>query len=119
MWSLQKSDRKISHPNDLQPAVKDITVNSLYSIVSVTTGWRWFEYLKCCISSNQIFFGVALCCLISTIRHPYSLSGWVLSQIFRKIRIIEIFCFLVSLGHKMWSDICNDEKLTQSVFIFT
>ena len=59
--SLQKSDRKITHSNDLQPAVKEYTVNSLYPIVPFTASWRWFECLKYCISSTQIFIGVALC----------------------------------------------------------
>ena len=79
-YSLQKSDRKISHPNDFQPAVKDITVNSIYPIAPLTAGWRWFEHLKYCISSIQIFFRVALCYEISNIKKYYSLSGWVLSQ---------------------------------------
>ena len=40
MPALQKSDRKISHQNDLQVAVKEYTVNSLYPIVQLTADWR-------------------------------------------------------------------------------
>ena len=37
---ITKSDCKISHQNDLQVAVKEYTVNSLYPIVQLTADWR-------------------------------------------------------------------------------
>ena len=54
--TIQKSDCKISHPNDLQLAVNVSTINSLYPIDPLTANWRWCEYMKYWAFSTSICF---------------------------------------------------------------